>query len=305
MVMKALEKDRNRRYETASAFAEHVQHYLHDEPVRACPPSAWYRFRKFARRNRRALAVAGLVLAFFVLSGSSLAWVAKDRWARRASLEQETRQALAEAKRHLDKDELAEAMAAARRASSLIASNGEPTPRPVAQMLTDLELLTKVEDARLEHARSVRNDSFHGPAAARQFSAAFEAYGLPVLTMEPEASAARITASAIAPQLLAALDHWAVIADRADQQKLPAVAELADRDPLGRQIRAARARRDGQELIRLSRQPEILDQPTISLRLLAASLSRGGFFDEGLRQLARSARGRCWKLWPKAPPRPG
>ena len=52
IVMKALEKDRNRRYETASAFAADVQRYLGDEPVLACPPSAWYRFRKFARRNK-------------------------------------------------------------------------------------------------------------------------------------------------------------------------------------------------------------------------------------------------------------
>src|SRR5262249_13732458 len=50
IVMKALEKDPNRRYETASALAAEVQRYLHDEPVQAGPPSAWYRFRKFARR---------------------------------------------------------------------------------------------------------------------------------------------------------------------------------------------------------------------------------------------------------------
>ena len=56
IVMKALEKDRNRRYETANGFAMDVQRYLADEPVQACPPSARYRFRKFARRNRRALA---------------------------------------------------------------------------------------------------------------------------------------------------------------------------------------------------------------------------------------------------------
>jgi serine/threonine protein kinase len=61
LVMKALEKDRNRRYETASAFAADVQRYLHDEPVLACPPSALYRFRKFARRNMRALATAALL----------------------------------------------------------------------------------------------------------------------------------------------------------------------------------------------------------------------------------------------------
>ena len=42
--MKALEKDRSRRYETANGFAMDVQRYLADEPVLACPPSAWYRF---------------------------------------------------------------------------------------------------------------------------------------------------------------------------------------------------------------------------------------------------------------------
>jgi serine/threonine protein kinase/tetratricopeptide (TPR) repeat protein len=66
IVMKCLEKDRNRRYETASALAADVQHYLRDEPVQACPPSAWYRFRKLARRNRgtfaAALAASGVVL---------------------------------------------------------------------------------------------------------------------------------------------------------------------------------------------------------------------------------------------------
>src|SRR4029077_14470735 len=52
IVMKTLEKDRNRRYETASAFAADVQRYLKDDPVQASPPSALYRFRKFARRHK-------------------------------------------------------------------------------------------------------------------------------------------------------------------------------------------------------------------------------------------------------------
>ena len=73
IVMKALEKDRNRRYETASAFAADVQRYLNDEPVQACPPSAWYRFRKFARRNKRALATASAVALAVVLAVVGLA----------------------------------------------------------------------------------------------------------------------------------------------------------------------------------------------------------------------------------------
>src|SRR5437867_8798189 len=49
IVMKTLEKDRNRRYETANDLAADVLRYLNDEPVQACPPSGWYRSRKFAR----------------------------------------------------------------------------------------------------------------------------------------------------------------------------------------------------------------------------------------------------------------
>ena len=67
IVMKALEKDRNRRYETANGFAADVQRYLNDEPVQACPPSAWYRFRKFARRNKAAFLMASLVSVAILL----------------------------------------------------------------------------------------------------------------------------------------------------------------------------------------------------------------------------------------------
>ena len=66
IVMKALEKDRNRRYETANGFALDVERYLADEPVLACPPSAWYRLRKLARQNRAVLATASVVAASLV-----------------------------------------------------------------------------------------------------------------------------------------------------------------------------------------------------------------------------------------------
>jgi serine/threonine protein kinase len=66
IVMKALEKERTRRYETASGFATDVQRYLSGEPVLAVPPSARYRLRKFVRRNKgRMLATAALALTAF------------------------------------------------------------------------------------------------------------------------------------------------------------------------------------------------------------------------------------------------
>jgi non-specific serine/threonine protein kinase/serine/threonine-protein kinase len=54
IVMRALEKNRDRRYETANAFARDVERYLHDEPVTAARPSAGYRMRKFVLRNGSA-----------------------------------------------------------------------------------------------------------------------------------------------------------------------------------------------------------------------------------------------------------
>src|SRR5262249_27342267 len=52
IVMKCLEKDRSRRYETANSLAADLMRYLADQPVEACPPSLGYRFTKYARRNR-------------------------------------------------------------------------------------------------------------------------------------------------------------------------------------------------------------------------------------------------------------
>jgi serine/threonine protein kinase len=76
IVMKALEKDRNRRYEMANGLAMDVERYLHDQPVQACPPSAWYRFRKFARRNKGILASVGLVALALVIGTVVSVWQA-------------------------------------------------------------------------------------------------------------------------------------------------------------------------------------------------------------------------------------
>ena len=73
IVMKALEKDRNRRYSTANSLAADVQRFLNDEPVQACPPSAVYRFRKFARRNKAALVIAMLVCGASLFAVGQLA----------------------------------------------------------------------------------------------------------------------------------------------------------------------------------------------------------------------------------------
>src|SRR5262249_29188271 len=83
IVMKALEKDRSRRYDTANALALDGQRYLTDEPVVACPPSAGYRLRKFVRRNWGPVVAASVillcVLAGIIGTSSGLVWAVRER----------------------------------------------------------------------------------------------------------------------------------------------------------------------------------------------------------------------------------
>ena len=67
IIMKALEKDRTRRYETANALVMDIRRHLHNEPVLASPPSPTYQLRKFVRRNRTAVAVFGAVGAALII----------------------------------------------------------------------------------------------------------------------------------------------------------------------------------------------------------------------------------------------
>jgi WD40 repeat protein/serine/threonine protein kinase len=76
IVMKSLEKDRDRRYETANALAADVLHFLHDEEVLACPPSPTYRLRKFTRRHRVVLSAGALVAGALVLGTVVSTWEA-------------------------------------------------------------------------------------------------------------------------------------------------------------------------------------------------------------------------------------
>ncbi len=92
IVMRCLEKDRTRRYETASNLAEDVLRHLNDEPVTARPPSQVYRFQKLVQRNKVTFAAGATVAAALVLGlGFSLWRLAQERVARRQALAAEQR----------------------------------------------------------------------------------------------------------------------------------------------------------------------------------------------------------------------
>ena len=98
IVMKAIDKSRTRRYESAGSFARDVQRYLDGDTVEACPPSAVYRLRKFASKHRGpvaiALAFAGLVVAG---AGISIAMAVRATQAERETRQERNRAVIAEA----------------------------------------------------------------------------------------------------------------------------------------------------------------------------------------------------------------
>ena len=79
IVMKCLEKDRNRRYETANGLALDLRRYLKNEPVQACPPSLAYRLRVVFRRHRASIGTAALFLAIALFGGAMTIWQSVPR----------------------------------------------------------------------------------------------------------------------------------------------------------------------------------------------------------------------------------
>jgi len=113
VLLKALEKDRSRRYETANGLARDIQRYLADEVVEARPPTAIYRLRKFARKHRTALSMAATVLLLLVAGVAASAWQA----VRAIRAEKNTAEALTVAK-----DQRQEADQQRKKAETLAAS---------------------------------------------------------------------------------------------------------------------------------------------------------------------------------------
>jgi serine/threonine protein kinase/Flp pilus assembly protein TadD len=315
IVMRALEKDRNRRYETANSFAEDVQRYLNDEAVQACPPSAWYRFRKFARRNKTRLAITGLILFFLVLLGGGGGWmmrdraareeeVVRDRAARQAVLEERVRQALNEAAERQAQGKWSQALAAASRAEELVASGGSDDLCWQARWLrADLEMVAAVADIRLQ-STAVKDGHYDLALKDPAYAKLFREYGLDLARGVGGAEAAqRIRATSIGVELAAALDDWAMVCrtwqPQADTtwKELLAIARVADPDPFRNQLRDAWERRDGKALKDLAAAEKAADLPTATVLLLGDTLTNTGAIQAAVDLLRRAQRRQPADFW--------
>ena len=295
IVMKTLEKDRNRRYETANGFAADVQRYLNDEPVQACPPSAWYRFRKFARRNKRALATVAvlsvmLLVAVGVVAGS-LGWVARDKAARQTAIEVEVDLALTEAERLQGQQKYPEALSSAKRAEGLLAGGGRAEFHDrVREVRKDLDMVLRLEEIRLQGAiASLAGDAFDDTPTDSKYAQAFRDYGIDVVTLEPGEAAEQIRRRPIRLELAGALDGWADARKRhsksEDWKRLLALARAADPDDWRNRVRGALERQDREALLQLAASERGATLPPITLVTLARAMRSVGDSKKEVRPL--------------------
>ena len=151
----------------------------------------------------------------------------RDRAARRTTLEQQAVLALDDAQAHLDRGAWPEALSSVRRAQGILAGGGSPRlEQHIAQRRTDLELVARLEEIRLELAVD-KGEAFDFGDPSAAYSAALRDYGLPVTDLAIDEAARRVASSPIRPFLLAALDDWAI-------QELEHRAKLLTRRPPGR-----------------------------------------------------------------------
>jgi serine/threonine protein kinase len=286
IVMKTLEKERGRRYESASALAADIERYLHDEPVAACPPSAWYRAGKVARRHRGKLVVAGLGLAALLVGvaavAGSISWAVSDRRTRDAALDRQVDLALDEAVSLLETGKWPEALDSLERIEKLLdaAGRGERPSRfgalkrqaAMARRLEDLYAQAASELPSITGARYAKVDD-------RAYAEVFTAYGIDLAATPAAEAAERLRASSIRLDLARALDIWSSLRRRAasnqqpDWQQLLEFAKLADADDARNRLRTALQNDDRQVFLALAGSVDVRDLPPSTLALLAFALA--------------------------------
>jgi eukaryotic-like serine/threonine-protein kinase len=271
LIMKALEKDRNRRYETANALAADVERYLAGEAVLAVPPSVGYRMRKFARRNKRSLVSAALVFGMLLVLVGGLAWVVSDRAGRRARTAFEVNQFLQRADSLYADNKLPDAAAEVQQARGVLGRAGgdEDLRRRVQQRLTELETAAKLDEILMDSTESASRQR-----ACAEYARVFQDYDIDVEALSTEEAAARIAASNIKLDLVLALDRWtsclrsdARVPDPARWQRLQAISRAADPDPWRLRYNAASEARDLKTLRQLA---DGADASRLRPRVLAA-----------------------------------
>ena len=286
IVMKCLEKDRTRRYETANGLASDLKRHLNDEPVTAGPPSSVYRLRKFVKRNRATVIASSAVLTALLIAivGTSWGLVEKSR-ARTAAIQrpiEDEQQAAVEKDRLVKNAEATRALLtqcedalragdAAKARVALDAARersnedgAEQQAERLARLSGDLALSTELDAIDQFRWTWVKNRFGDENVAATRTHEALRRFGAdPAPEPGPEDvsvddAAAIVDGSAIRERIVLALDRllwWP------NAEALAAVLGRVDADPFRDEFRDAVLARDTKKIVELASDPVALEQP--------------------------------------------
>jgi eukaryotic-like serine/threonine-protein kinase len=280
IVMKALAKERDRRYETATGLARDIERFLNHEPVLAGPPSAGYRLKKFVRRHPLELALAG-ALALLLVGGVAVAWWQNEQaGARRETdlrrrLEDEQRSAaekarlgrnaeavaglLGQCEAALRAGDAAKAQVALDAAKKRSAEGGaEGLVGRLGRLAADLALsrdLDGIDQFRWTWAGNKFPDPAVVAARTRQ---ALRRFGADPDAGSVEDAAARVSASAVRDRIVTALDR---LLREEKTAGVRAVLRVLDTNPFRDAVRDAVLADDRAKLVELAGEDQAQEQP--------------------------------------------
>jgi tetratricopeptide (TPR) repeat protein len=214
IAMKCLEKDRSRRYETANGLASDIQHYLADEIVGARPPSAAYRLRKFARRNKGRLVAAAVVLMALLAGAVVATWQSAERQRERqvvaARARQTAQSALDQAEAALKAHKLVDVDAVLSQAELRLEDAEAPDLQDqIMEIKKDRAMLQELDDIFAWRWNLAKGQVRLYPKKAMElYPLAFQRYGLTIGKEQPETIARVVRHSLIAEDLRVGLEQW-------------------------------------------------------------------------------------------------
>ncbi len=269
IVMKALEKDRTRRYESATGLAKDVQRYLANEIVEARPPTFGYRFRKIVRRNKARVASTALVALALATGIAGTTWQAAERRREREVSQLQSLQAASSAADRAEAALVANRLSDVDAALALASERGELAER-IESIRSDRDMVGALEDIYEKYwtvcpYHTTRDAE---PAKAR-YPEAFRSYGV-VLADVPSA-AERVRQSRIASALIDGLGTWFFLDPKVEG--LRPLLDRLDPDDFRISVRAAVVAENADRLRELAAKTDASEYPPVFSVMLASAVS--------------------------------
>jgi tetratricopeptide (TPR) repeat protein len=244
IVLKAMEKDPADRYGTAQELGDDLQHFLDDKPINARRPTLVQRLRRWGRRHQ-PLVWSAVVFGLLTLGvvAVSLGWIARDRAAQEAALDDQVGRNLDGAEALLTKGKWPEAKSALEQVEKLLAGAGRTEqPARLQELRRDVAMAERLEEI---YSQPINEEYVGDRQQDAAYAEAFRDYGIDLAILTPAEAVERIRARPIRLDLVLALDFWAnlrhrvVIQGSQDRRDLLAIAKAADPDKRRNQLREA------------------------------------------------------------------